>query len=193
MQPEIGRGDFVAGVSDVADTVNNARQLRDDKLLEGGLGRPFPPAQEQGLARLWQPGPGEVSTMDKRIEGQSNNDLNRNGIDDEIEPPTVDITASRSQLAERLRQNPGTNPTLSGGDIDARWEEAESAGDESVGGSTAVPGQNDVDDLGRAVGVTYADGEELGAGEKPRRRDEHRWERDPASSEDYSTRTTPEK
>jgi hypothetical protein len=101
--------------------------------------------------------------------------------------------AGSKQLADRLRNNSATNPTLSGGDIDARWEEAESAGDESVGGSTAIPGQNDVDELGKAIGVTYADGEELKIGEKQRSRDAHRWELDPASSEDYLSRTTLEK
>lgn len=136
--------------------------------------------------------------MDKRdevIDGEQDEpkDLNRNGIDDEIEPPTVDITAGSRQLADRLRNNSGMNPTLSGGDIDARWEDAESAGDESVGGSTAIPGQNDVDDLGKAIGVTYADDEDLKIGKKQQSRDEHRWELDPASSEDYLSRTTPEK
>jgi len=116
-------------------------------------------------------------------------DLNRNGIDDEIEPPIVDITGGSKKLADRLQSNPGTNPTLSGGDIDARWEDAESAGDESVGGSTAIPGQNDVDEMGKAMGVTYTDGEELRVGEKQRSRDEQRWELDPASSEDYVSRT----
>ena len=120
-------------------------------------------------------------------------DENRNGIDDALEPPAVDIAATRTQLEERLRNNPGSDPTLSGGDIDARWEDSEAAGDETVGGSTAIPGQNNVDDLGKAVGVTYADGEELEAGKKQRLRDEHRWELDPASSEDYVSRTTPEK
>jgi hypothetical protein len=136
--------------------------------------------------------------MNKRyevIDGKQGElrDLNRNGIDDEIEPPGVDIMAGSKQLADRLRNNSATNPTLSGGDIDARWEEAESAGDESVGGSTAIPGQNDVDELGKAIGVTYADGEELKIGEKQRSRDAHRWELDPASSEDYLSRTTLEK
>ena len=131
--------------------------------------------------------------MDKRakpIDGNNGEyrDLNRNGIDDEIEPPIVDITVGSQQLADRLRSNPGTNPTLSGGDIDARWEDAESAGDESVGGSTAIPGQNDVDELGKALGVTYADGEALRIGENQRSRDKHRWELDPASSEDYASR-----
>jgi hypothetical protein len=136
--------------------------------------------------------------MDKRYEVIDRTqggprDSNRNGIDDDIEPPIVNIAAGRTQFADRLRNNSGTNPTLSGGDLDARWEDAESGGDESVGGSTAIPGQNDVDELGKAIGVTYADGEELKIGEKQRDRDEHRWELDPASSEDYLSRTTLEK
>lgn len=119
-------------------------------------------------------------------------DTNRNGIDDEIEPPIVNITAGKTQLADRLRNHSSTSPALSGGDIDARWEDAESGGDESVGGSTAIPGQNGVDGLGEALGVTYADGEELTIGHKQEARDTHRWERDPASSEDYPSRTTPD-
>lgn len=120
---------------------------------------------------------------DKRV------DLNENGIDDEIEPPFVDVTAGSRQLADRLQNNQSTDPTLSGGDIDARWEDAESGGDETVGGSTATPGRNDLDAIGEAIGVTYADGEELNVGDKEERRDRHRWELDPASSEDYVDRT----
>ncbi len=116
-------------------------------------------------------------------------DLNENGIADEIEPTVPDIGASSQQLAERLQNNRGTDPTLSGGDIDARWEDAESGGDETVGGSTATPGRNDLDEIGEAMGVAYADGEELRVGKKEEDRDKHRWELDPASSEDYADRT----
>jgi hypothetical protein len=116
-------------------------------------------------------------------------DLNDNGIADEIEPPLHDISAGSKQLADRLQNNKGTDPTLSGGDIDARWEDAESGGDETVGGSTATPGRNDVDEIGEAMGVAYADGEVLKVGEKEEGRDKHRWELDPASSEDYADRT----
>ena len=116
-------------------------------------------------------------------------DLNQNGIDDDIEPPTVDIAAGSQQLAERFQNNQGKDPTLSGGDIDARWEDAESGGDETVGGSTATPGQNDLDEIGEATGVTYGAAEELKAGEKQEKRDKDQWERDPASSEDYVDRT----
>lgn len=119
-------------------------------------------------------------------------DRNRNGIDDDIEPPIPDVEATTRQLAHRLEHNTGTDPSLSGGDVDARWDDAESGGDETVGGSTAVPGQNDVDDIGKALGVTYAADEELDPGSKEVERDTHRWELDPASAEDYAERVKEE-
>jgi hypothetical protein len=51
-----------------------------------------------------------------------------------------------------------------------------------------TPEQNQVDDTGQAMGVTYQDDEELKFGEKERGRDIKRWELDPASSEDYVER-----
>lgn len=115
-------------------------------------------------------------------------DRNRNGIDDEIEPGVPDISAGAEKLADRLRENPNVDPSLSGGDVDAQWEMAESTGDEAVAGSHATPGQNVVDEIGRGMGITYADDEELKVGEKERSRDKRRWELDPASSEDYPDR-----
>ena len=50
-----------------------------------------------------------------------------------------------------------------------------------------------VEEMGEALGVTYADDEELKAGEKERSRDKHRWELDPASSDDYQDRTREQK
>jgi hypothetical protein len=120
-------------------------------------------------------------------------DRNRDGIDDDLEPDVPDVSAGSRKLADRLRENTDTNPILSGGDIDARWDEADSAGDEAVAGSMATPEQNDTDDLGRAVGVTYSDDEELKVGEKERERDRHRWELDPASADDYQDRAREEK
>jgi hypothetical protein len=46
----------------------------------------------------------------------------------------------------------------------------------------------EVDEIGRAMGVTYQDGEPLRAGPKEAERDRHRWELDPASAEDYRDR-----
>jgi hypothetical protein len=115
-------------------------------------------------------------------------DANRNAIDDELEPPTPDIEASRRQLLDRFKMNPGADPVLSGGDLDARWEDAEGSGEETVAGSSQTPERNDLDARGRALGITYASDEELRPGEKERARDEHRWELDPASAEDYPAR-----
>jgi len=120
-------------------------------------------------------------------------DRNRDGIDDDLEPDVPDVSAGSKKLAERLRENTDTSPVLSGGDIDAKWEEADSSGDEAVAGSMATPGQNDVQEMGEAIGVTYQDDEELKVGEKERERDKHRWELDPASSDDYQDRTRDEK
>jgi len=115
-------------------------------------------------------------------------DLNGNGIPDELEPPHVDVYASAAGLQVRLRQNTSCDPRLCAGDYDARWDMAESAGDETVGASGSTPDQSVVDDIGEALGITYRDGEELGLVDKERSRDTHRWELDPASSDDFIDR-----
>lgn len=76
---------------------------------------------------------------------------------------------------------------LSGGDVDAAWEDAD-VGEESMGGENPTPDQDAVDELGKAVGIIYEDGELLHTTEKLEARDEHRWELDPASSEGFDER-----
>lgn len=104
-------------------------------------------------------------------------------IDDEFH-----IQLGRQQLESRLRQNTANGPELAGGDIDAQWEMAESCGDETVCGSMMTPDQNVVDEYGDALGIGYDEDEMLRFGEKEHERDVHRWELDPASSEDYEER-----
>ncbi|MGQ0811905.1 MAG: DUF6335 family protein [Nitrospiraceae bacterium] len=77
---------------------------------------------------------------------------------------------------------------LSGGDVDAAWDQA-AVGDETVGGSTATPDQDVVEELGDAVGLRYDDRESLRPVEKLEKRDQERWELNPASSEDYPERS----
>lgn len=131
-----------------------------------------------------------MDKTEKLIDWKENErkDTNRNGIDDRIEPAIPDVEAGTHQLAGRLRENNGLDPSLSGGDIDAQWEMAESQGDEAATGSQSTPGQNDTEETAAAMGISYADDEELKVGEKERSRDEHRWELDPASSDDYQER-----
>lgn len=75
---------------------------------------------------------------------------------------------------------------LSGGDLEATPDTGNS-GEETVGGSNPTPDQDNVDELGEATGLTFEDSEQL-RGEKVYDRDTHRWELDPASSEDYEER-----
>jgi hypothetical protein len=69
-----------------------------------------------------------------------------------------------------------TSPKLTGGDLDADWQNAWGAGDEAVGGSTATPDQDVVDELGEALGVAQEpDAEVQTSGEILAERDRHRW------------------
>jgi hypothetical protein len=81
-----------------------------------------------------------------------------------------------SKLAEEVQRHTETSPRLTGGDVDADWDRASAAGDEAVGGSTATPDQDVVDELGAALGVPQEpDAEVVTAGEILGERDRHRW------------------
>jgi hypothetical protein len=59
---------------------------------------------------------------------------------------------------------------------------AEVNGDEAVGGSTAVPSQNDTEELAEAAGIVVDDDTPLDTEEMLLERDLDRWELDPASA-----------
>jgi hypothetical protein len=96
--------------------------------------------------------------------------------------------SGRHELAETRREHNEVSPDLTAGDVDADWEDAYSVGDEAPGGDNPTPDQDRVDDIGKALGVQYEDNEELKAADKIAERDRHRWELDPASSDDYKDR-----
>ncbi len=96
--------------------------------------------------------------------------------------------SGRREMRETLGEHNETSPVLTGGDVDADWEDAYAVGDEAPGGDNPTPDQDRVDDIGKALGVEYQDNEELRAADKVADRDRHRWELDPASSEDYRDR-----
>ena len=110
-------------------------------------------------------------------------------------PSSLDLnrTASaarsgRRELLDKYAEHTETSPALTGGDVDADWESAYSVGDEAPGGDSPTPDQDIVDDIGKAVGVQYQDNEELKGEKKLLERDKHRWELDPASSDDWEDR-----
>lgn len=93
-------------------------------------------------------------------------------------------SGGRQKLEEKLNQHNAMDPSLSGGDVDAAWEDSIQTGEESVGGSVSTPDQDMVDELGEAAGLNYKDYEELDYDKKVLDRDRNRWELDPASADD---------
>ena len=94
----------------------------------------------------------------------------------------------RAEIEENLRNHRGMTPDITAGDVDVDIDDAYFAGEEAPGGDNPTPDQDIVDDIGKALGVQYEDNEPLKASEKVLERDKHRWELDPASSEDYKDR-----
>ena len=94
----------------------------------------------------------------------------------------------RAELDQARREHRSMTPEIAGGDVDVDVEDAYFTGEEAPGGDNPTPDQDIVEDIGKALGVEYADNEELKASDKVTERDKHRWELDPASSEDYKER-----
>ena len=98
-------------------------------------------------------------------------------------PPSsldLDRTASaarsgRQAMTDNQRRH-AKFAAITGGDVDVDLESAYFSGDEGPGGDNPTPDQNDVDELGHAVGVEYNDNEELKGGDKVAERDKHRWD-----------------
>lgn len=77
---------------------------------------------------------------------------------------------------------------LTGGDVDANYEDAEAVGEEGVGGTVDTPDQDVVEELAAAVGIQTDDRSFLRTNDMLEERDDRRWELDPTSSEDYQDR-----
>ncbi|MFN6464685.1 MAG: DUF6335 family protein [Nostoc sp. DedVER02] len=128
-------------------------------------------------------------------EKNHNDEIETNDLPQEItesygtgvkELPGYNI-GGRSMQAER-QEYTETSPELTGGDVDAYWQDADAVGDEAVGGSTATPDKNVTEELEAAVGLEMADSEFLHTNDILEDRDGDRWELDPKSSEDYQDR-----
>lgn len=91
-------------------------------------------------------------------------------------------------MHDRMEEYTSASPELTGGDVDAAWDQAEMVGDEAVGGTVATPDQSIVQELGAAVGLDYDDRVFLRTNDILEERDADRWELDPTSSEDYQDR-----
>lgn len=124
-----------------------------------------------------------VSMQPDRLQGRAQAPV----TDEEIERMFEDwqvLPDEYSALLEKIRLYHAESPILSGGDLDAAWDQAADAGEEAVGGSVATPDQDVVEELGEAVGLVYDDDEPLRTAEILEERDHHRWELDPESEDE---------
>jgi Family of unknown function (DUF6335) len=62
-----------------------------------------------------------------------------------------------TDIYDRMEEMGDASPVLTGGDLDANWEQAEAVGDEAVGGTAPTPDMDIVDELGAAVGLEMDD------------------------------------
>jgi len=92
------------------------------------------------------------------------------------------------EMQRSIEEQHGFNRELNAGDPDADVQDSNFVGEESPGGGNPTPDQDLVDEIGQAVGLEYQDNEPLHTTDKVEERDRHRWELDPASSEDYRDR-----
>jgi hypothetical protein len=98
------------------------------------------------------------------------------------------VRTGRAQLRNLQDELTQTDAGIAGGDVDADAQSAYFVGDEAPGGDNPTPDQDVVEEIAAAVGLEYQDAEELGSERKLEDRDRHRWELDPASSDDYAER-----
>jgi Family of unknown function (DUF6335) len=97
-------------------------------------------------------------------------------------------TVDGHQMFGRIHDYNEGSETLTGGDVDANYEQADADGDESVGGTAPTPDMDIVDNLGKAVGIEMSDTEFLHTNDILEQRDDERSEMEPRSSEDYDER-----
>jgi hypothetical protein len=119
-------------------------------------------------------------------------DRARRVLTDPVEASSLDVDrfkgaarSGRQALDRSLHEHSGMTPAITGGDLDADWENAYFSGDEAPGGDNLTPDQDSVEEIGEALGLSYEDNEELKGSDKVIERDKHRWELDPASADDY--------
>ena len=134
-----------------------------------------------GLAPLRAPAaPSTLARERRRLSDAERLESNR--MDAQL---ASSVRAGRNELRHRLAEHTESDPSLTAGDVDAKWDDAYAVGDEAPGGDNPTPDQDRVDEIGHALGIEYQDAEELKGSDKITKRDHHRWELDPASSEDW--------
>jgi hypothetical protein len=162
---------------------------RDGKLPPDNRARPVEiislDVDEQGEEPLELSAETTLDLLHQAQEEAYEEEIGRHTHDDEIVDMLEDrqeLNVGADELQERLAEHHSKSPELSGGDIDAAWDEA-NVGEETAGGMAPTPDQDMVEEIGEAYGISYADDEPLRTGDKLAERDEQRWELNPESVE----------
>jgi len=146
---------------------------------KGKTARQAPPPVAKGVKAANHP------SLDRQRRRLSDIERTDNEMTEMDERALAAARSGHDELKAMIERHHETSPALTAGDVDAKWEDAYALGDEAPGGDNPTPDQDRVDDIGKALGVTYSDTEELRGSDKVADRDHHRWELDPASSEDW--------
>ncbi len=110
----------------------------------------------------------------KELEFYENQPVPDKDVQELMEEEIEHAPKAPGELKERLAEHNSTSPALSGGDIDAEWEDANDSGAESVGGHNPTPDQSDSEANAKAMGVSFEDNEPLNFDEKHDRKDKYR-------------------
>lgn len=133
------------------------KDFSDDYLNASGVNR------EDDLLTEW----GEADAGDLFADGITDRDTGLGHVVREFRMPHLDTSS------------------LTGGDPDDDWYQAEVVGEEAVGGQTPTPDQNVTEGLLLSVGIPSVDGEPVETWVRLQHRDDRRWELEPESAEDY--------
>ena len=152
--------------------------------------RPKPPTvAERAHAATWRrpAPPPDLSRQRRRLPDEERLDVHEPASVEPLgdERQLLSARTGHDELNQRLKLHTEASPEITAGDVDARWEDAYATGDETPGGDNPTPDQDRVDEIGKALGINYADDQELQGGQEVTDRDRRRWELDPASSEDW--------
>ena len=128
-----------------------------------------------------------TKTKEKFVDA-GNAEIEQYDVDEDVR----EEFSEAQRLANGSEQIQGSGAANLSGEDSLTYKSGDDSGEESVGGSSPTPDQDVVEELGEAAGLTYEDNEPLHTTEKLQQRDRHRWELDPASSEDYRSRVNKE-
>src|SRR3954470_21417547 len=85
-----------------------------------------------------------LSTKPKTDQQENNTmaDEKTTGFEEERDRNDRTVEVGGERMARKLRDHRETSPTLTGGDVDADWTEADDVGEEAVGGGNPTPDQS---------------------------------------------------